>query len=630
MYQNNTGLPFDAAQLQYQPVSINPQQPPFVPNVSVEPNFASYLPYIAGTAAAVINATAGNNPLRVFLFNQMVNNQYRTEPFADLVATVVNWLAVESDKGTVNTGNIAQLIQQMTEKCVEFFAAFNTQIYPALVGAIDPTTMQVIVQQVLPEYQNLSNVINQRLQMKMQAAQGYQQPVQNGWQQPQRPQYQQNVRQPVNTISQPQQVQTGRFANTQSVQQLQTPMSHRGNASVLKAPVVNQPIINQPIIQTPSPVQNVRPTEWAPSKEHRFAPTYCASKQFATMEYDTRGNVVIKLRDRETEMFDQGAHQIHNPLNMPVKNRTIEQIRAESRQLLLAAKEYNKPEVNEPTVDAVSGLSIDHQKRDVHPFPSTSVELALIKGDAERYKYLDENGKLPDLHRIVVDITSPLFAKPRDTAALVTLSNCDTYQEVKDVLGHLKAVATKRFVFECEKRMTDMINRQLKQNLGFDEEQITTFSDDIDELVEYIKDAYGEETQKAFLRRQTKSIRALFKVIEPEVWETLKESFDNMIDESVPEQYHPSVLFVTNRHCYTYLNRDLDQLDLGVVTVDLPSRIDSTNTPALYEIAKGIFDEMQQNGWHYFRNFLKLEDGHVFELTNGFIGDDAFILTMMK
>lgn len=622
---NNQQLPFDPQQLSYQPMQINPNAPPFVPMVTNDPNLNQVTPLAAGIAAAIINQGAGTNrPLRVFLFNQMVQNGYNNPDFVALVSSVIQWLEFEMIAGRVNNSNIHEAIKLLTDKCVVQYAASNVRKFPALSSYLDASTQQSVMQ-TLQEASNIWASINQ----------AFQQP-QRVQQQPQYQPMQQNNQtyNSGNVYNPAQQVHTqSRFPSNQP-QQLDT-LAHRGGNT---RPQVNKPVQQvpppqpQPIVQQPQPMTQItdRPDSWIPSSKYRFQPAYRAVVNFATLDYDSEGEVKVTIRERESEMFEQGDHEVINPLKMPVKNKTLAQIREESRLIHEAVKEFNSPSANAGIVgEGVSGLTVEATKRSPTIFSSSSVELALIFGDAERYKIAAaENNKIPDLHRIVVDVFTPSFGTEKEQEALVILSNCSSYTELKkELLDFGKDL--KPFVNECDYRITQAINRQLQQNIGMTQ-NISSFLDDVDELVDMIEENYGIQTKDAFLKYAAKYIRSIFKVMAPEDAEKNSCTYLQMLDESIPENLKPKVTFFTNRHCYTYLNRALDQLDLGIADSTEPFLLDEEQTPALYQLVKGVFDEMKEIRTFYTRAFLRLEDGHIFELTKGFLGDDAYLMKLIK
>lgn len=156
------GLPFNPTAPQWQSIQININNCPV--NVSllqnkVHPNLLPYLTGIAVSAIDSLQSRAGQNALRMFLFNQLASNNYNNNEFYTLLIVICDIAEFYGASGV----QIEQAITSAVDLSIQFAAFNNLQNFPGLGQYVD---------------QNLGNNLNALQQKQNQLTQqvtGYKQ-----------------------------------------------------------------------------------------------------------------------------------------------------------------------------------------------------------------------------------------------------------------------------------------------------------------------------------------------------------------------------------------------------------------------------------------------------------------------
>ena len=184
------GLPFSPTAPQYQASLITINNCPVNLGVlqnQVHPNLLSCLVPIAVACIDALQTRAGQNSLRMFLYNQMGANNYNNQIFLGLVKSVAELAEYNAQCGV----QIEQAITGAVDLCLQFYAFNNLQQYPALQQYVDPSMVNNLQALANKQSQVVQAMAQYQQQKQMRAQQGmgfnggqvYQQPNQ-GWQQP--------------------------------------------------------------------------------------------------------------------------------------------------------------------------------------------------------------------------------------------------------------------------------------------------------------------------------------------------------------------------------------------------------------------------------------------------------------
>jgi hypothetical protein len=127
----------------------------------IHPNLLAYLTPIAVTCIDALQSRAGQNSLRMFLFNQMAANNYNNQIFLQLVKSVCDL----SECYAANGMQIEQAITTAADLTIQFYAFNNLQNYPGLQQYVDPNAYNNL--QALQQKQaQVSQIVNQYQQQK--------------------------------------------------------------------------------------------------------------------------------------------------------------------------------------------------------------------------------------------------------------------------------------------------------------------------------------------------------------------------------------------------------------------------------------------------------------------------------
>jgi len=163
-------LPFNPTQPQQQAVQITVNNCPVNLSVlqnQVHPNLISYLVPIAVSCIDALQTRAGQNALRMFLYNQMAVNQYNNQNFLSLVKTVCDL----AEYYCVTGFQIEQAITSAVDLVIQFYAFNNMINYPGLQQYVDQSQMNSLGALQQKQQQVTAAVMQYQQQKQMRAQQ---------------------------------------------------------------------------------------------------------------------------------------------------------------------------------------------------------------------------------------------------------------------------------------------------------------------------------------------------------------------------------------------------------------------------------------------------------------------------
>lgn len=104
----------------------------------VHPNLHPYLAAIAARTIDLLQTGANNNPLRMFLFNQLGNNRFNNNEFLGLLKAICRIVEYYAATGTA----VEQAIAQAIDIAIQFAALNNAKQYQHLVAGVDQNTIE--------------------------------------------------------------------------------------------------------------------------------------------------------------------------------------------------------------------------------------------------------------------------------------------------------------------------------------------------------------------------------------------------------------------------------------------------------------------------------------------------------
>lgn len=649
---SQAGLPFNPTQPMQQAVQVTVNNCPVNVTVlqnQVHPNLLMYLTPIAVALIDALQSRAGQNALRMFLYNQMAVNQYNNQHFLSMVKTLCDLVEYNCTVGF----HVEQAITSSVDLVVQFYAFNNMVNYPALQQYVDPNQMANL-QALQQKQQQVTAAVmqyQQQKQMRNQTQMGYAQPNQ-GFQ--------------TNTFGQqPLQAANGHANtgwNTQSSGMFATPaqsnqVQDNSQAKVVdgwaasgsantdwrnqfpqeqqyQAPVqqVQQPVQRPPAcppfaFNTPStpaapqaqPVSGMNLSQYEKVYQHEGKymvkygepgvvfkmsnrwPMTPKSTRVADVYYILHDNgdmepIIKKLSYEEKVEREKhyAAMSAQDPKRYPPSSGTPEEIIAARDQLY---KELQQPGAVRCDADFKSKALTEEEvvKDDTY--------VAVTSAD-EAWSQTDISMTLSDTETK----TCNAYAKP---ALHVTpiVAKCD----VKELVGELKdsvsleqcagklkvdTYAIKSLMDKKHKRqrltvhkkvdriLTKSVNNYLAYKLGIPNVKIDSFEEDGGNILDYVKDNYPEGYGKALEAAQRKIMQ--------NVLSTTAQDFEGSeFDESVRDQHLPEgdiqnnqPLFLYSREVYLSVNMFSEELNEQDLDTEEVSSVFAENSPTLYSLCE--------------------------------------------
>jgi hypothetical protein len=261
----------------------------------------------------------------------------------------------------------------------------------------------------------------------------------------------------------------------------------------------------------------------------------------------------------------------------------------------------------------------------------TTLEAAWIVGGLNRLTAPSE--LVPDVYRAHARIATPVITKVDESELVAGLAASKTYLSLRDKLSAAVAEgATPGLWSLIETKMTALVNRILQQKLALPNASgealsIDSFLNDVEDLVSYLGKEYGQNVQQAFLKNQRKEIQSAFASLSEDSAKNLTTIF--MAGLKFDETSKPIITYVSSDFSLTYLDCMSYELDVDLAK-NLGTLVTATLSPVLHTMLEGLFSEVEESGVDYERHLIMTNDGRVLEAACGYLGEKAYLLTLVK
>ena len=652
MYQQQALPQFPIDRPAANPVNLNTGQLPVLPQINFNPQFQQHYPMVVGSLIAIIQGRYNTNVLRMYLFNQMAQNNYNNQNFFNLCEFTMKVLEIKVLKNEIV--NLQEGINAVCELCTEQLAAFNMVNDPALQQYVDQNTIAAC-QQILMNYQTLMAEI-QHFAQQAQMQPGF------GMQRPMQPQFQGGFRSPQQNNFMQQNAGPITHPHQRNFNAVQGHSNSRWNSGVNTQ---NQPsgLIsngNQVPVQTvnptaakydkyikpftpPAPVQapqmpktdlfhssNIKAVTTVVNNERKESIKWKLSERYpVTIAYDhnvsrityvEEGDVIKPIITPKEKSMNKGEHFKVPSFQQPgLILPTVEESQATIEQIKESLKE---PAI---TVHETSTIVGD-----------ISYEDAIFKSDVE-LRNLRLKNKKANAYMYLGVLYTPMVSAV-NTELLTGYFNRDAYKlNLKDVNNLIfKEVLEKRenrpyygddiSLNFLNKRLTDTVNHFLKMRLGVTA-RIESFKDDIVDLHSYIAEKNGITFIESFVANFEYMFEGALTLVSKDTAEYLSKEF---LDE-IKQEPKPDVLFFQNHYTLTNLDLYSNELCFEIPTNDSAVGIMSDATPFLYEIVDTIFKLAKDNELEkHYRHYIRTKDGVMFEVARGALNEDFYHIAVWK
>lgn len=662
-------LPFNPQQPQQQPLNVSISNPPWVPPIQVDPALQQYLGVIAGALAVEIQNKAQLNPLRMFMFNQFVQNNYMNAEFQSLVSGVCDYAMVGMMERAYP--NLEEAIKDGIIRLAQAYAAVNVRTFPALEGYVDPQMVQEVRQSVAWFDGVAAKIASAKRGastgmgwggQQQPAGWGNQQPA--GWGQPQanaawggrwggggQPQAS------YSSMSGGQRAagSSGLFVSSGATQlppgQVGRPTmgsdrwgsgsaqpSFPQSGNVFPAAAA-QEALRQPYetkeqqLQTNNEQADQIGTEvpaagnfsqWAPSAKYPYLPAYNPAKQELYLRNEGNGIIqpILKNKDSQVDYDRHATSNTFGPIPTTVNLNKPEEVLG---RIQAGADKLTEAQAKPKDVAQTSVVGTVIKEGTI---AETSEAAAILIGSLNRLLAM-QDGKMPDAYRACARVAEPIVSLSEENSVVEEYAKANTFFQLRDKLKATAASASPALWNACNNKATAMVNRLLKQNLSLPEWEISNFVLDIEDLINALRVRYGEVIPAALLRHQKDNIDANFQLMYPDIAVRMTQSFldDNKPAEGAPS---PQITYLASDYTFTYLNCLAQELDVELGENHLGVAVKQENTPELHSVLENLFNDARENGGDFDRHLLITNDGHILEAAMGYLAEEAYILTLVK
>jgi hypothetical protein len=179
-----------------------------------------------------------------------------------------------------------------------------------------------------------------------------------------------------------------------------------------------------------------------------------------------------------------------------------------------------------------------------------------------------------------------------------------------------------------------LVNRVLEFNLSLIDLSIDSFAGDLPDLINHLRQTYSDTVLAAFKRHEAYLIRSVFESV-PKGYDLaeLDDFFRSEEDSNAeydPQKKRPVFTHLIKAASFTFLNCFSHELQLQMYDTKT-ALLTNSLTPVLYDIAKGIIAETNALEETTFANhYLQTLDGRILEIDTGFLGDEAYLIRLVK
>ncbi len=534
---------------------------------------------IRGLITVIINRHQ-QNPLRTYLLNQMGQQDFTNNAFANLVEYATKLLEIKIARNQQVT------IEAICEMACEHLAAFNVANDPVLDSILDYNT-KMGVQQALAAYQSAFNEIEQyvRAMTNPTMVGGYGGGM--GYGSPVNP-IAQSISSGMSSASSRYASSTpsgfptsGLFSNNAPASVIPNKFQEYNNRNNTQA----NPVFNNPIAVKSTPVQSTdnlhisNINNWNSSKELKEHSIDCAIPL-------PLGNIMDRNRHFRTPQYQQKSIVLPEPKEIIAVDKNEEFLFFISDDSVTSDNTYNTQIMN-------SDIAM-RQSNDLVVMPGMMHAYIVSKEDLEPLKTY--------IMQIELELKDRTLQSLTDVDIFISRNYKDSI--VRSIVN---------------KRLTDAVNNFLKMKLGLIV-RIDSFKDDILDLPEYLKNNFGK-----IFSDKLNDPESLSYIYNNSIYLLIDEVSDELKDKHLFQNKDLSILFFSDSYYLTGVNKLSNEFQFDIKDDNSVSvKID---TPELHNLLEQYFDfvdkddSLSKDSKHYIR-FI---DGEMFEVSKSSITDIKLI-----
>lgn len=676
-----TAMPWPIDRLLAPYVQVDPRNPPVMPKIPYLPvGLAPYYPAIVALAVDAIQAKAGQNPLRVFLFNQMSVNSYNNAEFTAFVDGVVRLL--DFRLATRVYQDVSAGIADATVFFCELQAVGNTLRWPELRRYIDPQMAQGVdyvlgvLRTITADLMRHTEALQQGRVLEFGAAPAqpmgyvppvasYGQPVATGYIQPQggathgpalspvgatigaspfysgaAPAAPSNVNAPADDarfarlISSPYDTQppapagaVSPAANVQEMRRLKEQQMTQTTIPINRTPGGQESVSADAGALPANYVVATPDVKWVPSRKVPINIAYNPNTTDLIYSIAPDGTTAPFIKKKENEMDINKHLVVPSYANVPLGTGSLDtsvrafEANAALAELATTASKAKPAAFNvsyrDDTFDASMCLS--------QLWFNNELQLALMH---------KRDGKT-NMHRSCGVLLDSLVSEKNPKPFLDMLQAAENFGQAAVYLkkandqintsGHEHLDA--RLLTLINNRLTHAVNEFLKTRLAVPLGWITSFMDDAPLLLGWFDKKYGETSRKAIESNQGAIVRDAVMYAQGDF--DRDESAAYLPDEESEEGKEARKLTVTHFYsCVMLTSLDLFSVELAmeIPTTEISSGLFQEQTPLMRQLAENVFTHERALNVAFGRFLVRTADGVVLELSKSAAHADFYLV----
>lgn len=662
-------------------ISLN--NPPFVPLVQpIDPNLMPLVPVVAAVAAFEIQKAAqdpNTNPLRIFMYNMQAANQFRNQEFEAFVQACMDFLWCNLANQRYATAE--QGAQDTTMKMIELARGMYVQRYPALEQTLTyDRNLITAARELSQQFQ----AVNSEIAMTKQRFGLGQQPVYGGYQAPagyQNPGGYQagGYPTPQRTWGASWQTQVSAAATGIGASAAGGFFNNRHGASATAAAAapagsslhvgrydqrqVNQPSFSSQAAPAPNgsatagaatvPITDSLPTAgggetkssegllplekvtWIPSEDYPHPPAYNPELYVAFVRINEQGQMAPVI-ERKEDVVDFQAHALNTfgtkpkSLDLSKTADALERVQHGIEQI----NDQDSPVEGEQAAESVKfneliRPEVDQDGKDVLLRELSPAAVWMMTALERLTTQVD--GHIPDVFRSHAKLYEAVVGESNETGFVRSFAACESFIELREKLNNSVNKISAELWMVVNRRMTEVVNRALRQNLSL-QTKIGNFVEDIEDLQKLLRSRYGDLVADALAKHEAELIQMTLGTFDDEEAAAELEPFLPP-EGNFPEGVVPKATFVVSNASFTFLNCRSHELNIQLHKVG--AAVTPGTAPLLFELLLGIFDApstkafVEEHG-KFATHLIRTVDGRVLEAQRGYIGAEYFTLTLVE
>lgn len=666
-------LPFPTTQFVAQMYPVQPGQPPVLPQISyLPPALQQFYPFIVSSAIDAIQAKAQANPLRVFLFNQMAQNNFNNLEFTSFVEGLVRLIEVKLGTGVFRD------VQQAAVSCATYYAelatAANVDKYPALLQGMDQQTLQG-VQQVLNNlrattgeiqmfYQRAPQMQPQQMGMMPGAMGGM-----PGGQWPQNQPMHQPMHQPMmgrgvdwRQAQHQQNLAAGAVGAVSTAEGYTSASGYGGNIFTSGDPVAarydnanrpgspraashvqnvhdarrafsNPPGNLPPPPPPPAPATGTRIAAkapgavWVPSETAPVNVAYDHTAGDVYYQSTPDGKMKPVIQPKAESDMDMSKH-LTTPSFVHTAPAGLDTLDTKAR-VMETERSLSEDALKLGDLEAVDKLQVVYKdasfRTDISMedlWLSNEVELALMKKSTKR----------TSLYRQCAAHLTPLVSRVNPKSMVNTIAQAASFEAAcKAMLNYIEQFKEGKFdhgdqkaLTFINKRLTERLNSYLKKVLAVPV-QVESFMEDAPGVPQYLRDKYGPNFGRVMAESQGDLVSQALLYVEEEF--ERQQNTNLFTDEEIEKiQGAVTVTYFYDYITLTSLDLLAPELKFDVPQTDISVGIFAAQTPLLRQIADNVFTHERTLDMTFDRHLVRTADGVTLELTKSPMMSDTYLV----